>query len=254
MAPLVSVITVCLNNSKTIKDCLNSVRVQTYQNIEHIIVDGGSTDGTLKIIDEFRSDHAKVVSEPDFGVYDAMNKGLLLANGDIVCFLNSDDRYVDENVIDAVVTHFAVTGADTVLADVNFFDPRRPHLIVRKYPACRFKPTFLKFGWMPPHPGFFARRKIYDQYGSFDVSYTIAGDFEFIARVFSSDRISYSYLNKAAVSMATGGISTSGLKSKITLNREVMRACKQNGIRTNWLCLMMKYPLKIWDLTFLKPV
>ncbi|QPI86681.1 glycosyltransferase [Rhodobacterales bacterium HKCCA1288] len=244
----------CLNNSKTISDCLNSVRLQTYRNIEHIIIDGGSTDGTLKIVERFLSDRVKVVSEPDFGVYDAMNKGLLLATGDIVCFLNSDDRYIDENVIDEVVSHFSSAGPDIVLADVNFFDPRRPQRIIRKYPAFRFNPSSLKFGWMPPHPGFFCRRKIYDKFGSFDVSYKIAGDFDFIARVFSSDRISYSYLNKVAVSMATGGISTSGLKSKITLNREVMRACKQNRIRTNWLFLMMKYPLKMWDMIFVKPL
>ena len=252
MTPLVSVITVCRNSSATIRECLESVRVQSYPKIEHIIIDGESSDGTLKIIEKYRGHPLMVVSEADFGIFDAMNKGLRYASGEIICFLNSDDYYRDDNVLDDVVSHFNQVKCDIVLGDIEFFDLRRPLRIVRKYSAQRFKPYRLKFGWMPPHPGFFARKSVYNEFGLFDNSYRIAGDFEFISRVFSSQDIEFSYLKRVVVKMAVGGISTAGLKSKVQLNREVMRACRRNGIKTNWLYLMMKYPVKLWDMISIK--
>lgn len=252
-APIVvSVITVCKDSAHVIDHCLRSVADQSYSFIEHIVVDGGSTDDTLKVIERFQGRSVRVVSEADFGIYDAMNKGLRYASGEIICFLNSDDYYRDDKVLDDVVSHFNQVKCDIVLGDIEFFDLRRPLRIVRKYSAQRFKPHRLKFGWMPPHPGFFARKRVYNEFGWFDNSYRIAGDFEFISRVFSSQDIEFSYLKRVVVKMAVGGISTAGLKSKVQLNREVMRACRMNGIKTNWLYLMMKYPVKLWDMISIK--
>lgn len=246
----ISVITVCKNNVNFIDKCLRSVADQSYENLEHVIIDGGSTDGTLGLIQKYYGKRNIIVSEPDKGIYDAMNKGLKFASGDVICFLNADDHYANDNVIGDIATQFLNGDPDIILADVEYFNHRRPTKIVRKYPAHRFKKDRLKFGWMPPHPGFFATRKIYEKYGFFDDSYKIAGDFEFIARVVSSENFDIMYLNKVAVKMAVGGVSTSGLKGKIILNKEVMRACRQNGIRTNWFFLMMKYPMKLWDIVF----
>lgn len=248
----VSVITVCYNSAKSINRSITSVLEQSHEDVELVIIDGGSTDGTLEVVNKHLDTRVKVVSEPDSGIYDAMNKGLRNASGDIVCFLNSDDYYVDETVLSEVVARINNNVCDIVLGDVDFFDPRRPQNIVRKYPARRFKLERLKFGWMPPHPGFFARRKIYDKHGFFDDAYKVAGDFEFVARIFSASKIDFIYLDRVVVRMSLGGVSTSGLASKILLNREVMRACKQHGIRTNWLFLMVKYPLKLWDMMFFK--
>lgn len=250
----VSVITVCYNSAASISRSISSVLAQSHTDLELIIIDGGSTDRTLEVVKEYNDARITVVSESDTGIYDAMNKGLSIASGDIICFLNSDDYFFDNKVLRSVVEKFNNDGCDIVLGDVVYFDPRRPQKIVRRYPARRFDLYNLKFGWMPPHPGFFARRKIYENFGFFDDTYRIAGDFEFIARVFSDAKIDFAYLDRVAVQMSTGGVSTSGLASKIRLNREVIRACKQHGIRTNWLLLMMKYPLKMWDMIFVKPL
>jgi glycosyltransferase involved in cell wall biosynthesis len=248
----VSVITVCYNSEKFIARSIESVLAQFHKDLELIIIDGGSTDKTLEVVKSYKDARIKFLSEVDFGIYDAMNKGLKIASGDIICFLNSDDYYADENVLTQVVMNFAENGYDILLGDIQFFNARRAQQLVRIYPARRFKANRLKFGWMPPHPGFFARRTVYENYGFFDVSYKVAGDFDFIARVFVDSKVEFSYLNRVVVKMAVGGVSTSGLVSKIRLNCEVMRACRQNGIRTNWLFLMMKYPLKIFDMVFKK--
>ncbi len=248
----ISVITVCKNNVTQIDKCLKSVTGQSYSNIEHVIIDGGSTDGTMGVIWKYYSKQNKIISEPDGGIYDAMNKGLKFASGDIICFLNADDHYVDDSVVGDIVTYFFNNDHDIVLADVEYFKSRRPTKVVRKYPAHRFKKSRLKFGWMPPHPGFFARRSVYEKFGFFDTNYKIAGDFDFIARVFQDDDIRYAYFSEPVVKMSVGGVSNSGLASKFLLNKEVLRSCRKNGIKTNWLFLMMKYPLKIWDVLRVK--
>lgn len=238
----------CFNSAATVSRCIQSVAKQTYDNIEHIVIDGASSDGTVDIIKSLNKDKKLIfISERDAGIYDAMNKGLRIISGEIVCFLNSDDQFYDENVLSSIASMMEQKGCDALLADVVFVESDARDRIVRHYPARRFRPSLLKFGWMPPHPGFFARRSVYEKFGFFDTSYKIAGDFDFIARVFQDDDTRYDYFSEPVVKMSVGGVSNSGLASKILLNKEVLRSCRKNGINTNWLFLVMKYPLKIWD-------
>ena len=244
----VTVITVCFNSASTLGRTLTSVFDQDYKNFEYIVIDGGSSDGTLDILDSFRSSLHCVISEPDKGIYDAMNKGLERATGDIVCFLNADDEYATQDVFSRVVEIMSKESADALIGDVDFFHEKNPSRIVRRYRSERFKPSRLAWGWMPAHPAFFLRREIYQRVGGFDASYRIAGDFEHIVRIFSESTLRYRYCSKVLVRMQTGGVSTSGWKSKVLLNREVLRACRENGVSTNIFKVLSKYPLKLMEL------
>lgn len=243
----VSIITVAYNAEATIGDTLRSVAAQSYPDIEHIVIDGASRDGTMAIVDEYRSRLAQVVSEPDRGIYDAMNKGLRLATGDIVGFLNSDDYYAHDAAIDTVARAFAQPGLDAIFADARFIDPNRPDRIVRRYSSRHFRPGRIAWGWMPAHPTLYLRRIIYERFGEFRTDFRIAGDFEFIARVFGRHNIRYRYLPEVLVTMRTGGISTSGLRGTALLNREVLRACRLNEIPTNYFKIGSKYLFKLLE-------
>jgi glycosyltransferase involved in cell wall biosynthesis len=220
------------------------VRSQTYNNIEHIIVDGASVDDTLKIIESEWSSIIKVVSEKDRGIYDAMNKGVQLATGDVVAFLNADDYYKDVNVLARVAAAMQVDQLDAAYGDVEFFRPSQPDSVVRLYNSERFSVERLGWGWMPAHPALFVRRALFERYGLFSIDYFIAGDFEFIARIFSNPELRYRYLSASLVCMQMGGVSTSGWRATLLLNCEMMRACRSNAIPTNWFKMLMRYPLK----------
>jgi len=244
----VSIITVVWNNKDTIKDAIDSVLSQTYQDIEYIIVDGASSDGTVKIIESYGDKIAKFISEPDKGLYDAMNKGIKLATGDIVGILNSDDFYIDSEVIEKVVKEFESTQVDSVYADLVYVKPDNLDKVVRYYDSSHFNPDKFSYGWMPAHPTFFVKRWVYEKYGLFKTDYKIAADFEILARFLYTNHISYSYLNKVLIKMRVGGVSTQGLKSNYILNKEILRACEENGIQTNWFKVLSKYPRKILEL------
>lgn len=243
----VSIVTVAYNSEATIADTLRSVAAQSYRDIEHIVIDGASRDGTLSIIDAHRSQLAQAVSEPDRGIYDAMNKGLRLATGDVVGFLNSDDYYAHDTAIETIVRAFAQPGIDAVFADARFIDPDRPGKVIRRYSSRRFHPGRIAWGWMPAHPTLYLRRAVYERYGGYRTDFRIAGDFEFIARVFGHHDIRYRYLPEVLVTMRTGGISTSGLRGTMLLNREVLRACRLNRIPTNYFKIGSKYLLKLLE-------
>lgn len=240
----VSVITVCFNNFETLERTLQSVISQDWHNVEHILIDGGSTDGTLAIVDRYRCHLAYFVTEPDDGIYDAMNKGLAVASGDIVCTLNADDFYISSETISQVVLKMQESNLDVLMGDVEFFRSKNPDRVVRRYRSDRFKPQRLSWGWMPAHPALFLRRSVVDRVGKFKKDYRIAGDFEYIVRVFRDPKLCYEYLPRTIVRMQHGGISNSGLFSKILLNLEVMRACRENGLKTNLFKILAKYPLK----------
>lgn len=244
----VSVITVCYNSAATLARTISSVADQVWSRVEHIVVDGGSTDGTLAVIDGFRPRLAHVLSEPDEGIYDAMNKGLALAAGDVVAFLNSDDHYVDAGVLARVCRAMADSDLDAAFGDVAYFRAEAPQRIVRRYNSGRFHPGLLAYGWMPAHPALFVRRAVFDRVGRFRTDYSIAGDFEFIVRAFGDGRLKYAYLPEVLVHMCLGGISTAGWRSRVLLNREILRACRANGISTNILKIYAKYPLKVLEL------
>lgn len=243
--PTISVVTVCFNSAATIEASLQSVATQTWDAREHIVIDGGSTDATLAIVERYHAGLSHVVSEPDRGIYDAMNKGLAVATGDVVAFLNSDDRYVDSDVLTVVAQTFLRDNVEAVFGDVDFVRPDDPDMVVRRYSSSRFQPSRLKMGLMPAHPALFMRRSVFDRVGPFKPAYRIAGDFEFVARAFGGGRLPYTYLPQVMVRMRTGGASTSGLRSTMKLNVEILRACRENGIQTNPLQLTMRYPAKL---------
>jgi glycosyltransferase involved in cell wall biosynthesis len=246
----VSVITACYNSARTIADTIRSVSSQSYRNIEHVVVDGGSRDGTLDIIAARRASIAKLIPGPDNGIYDALNKGLAESSGDIIGFLHSDDIYADDDVIECVAQEFSAHPLDAVYGDLAYIRNDDLDRIVRVYYSGRFRPSRIAWGWMPAHPALFLARKVFDTFGRFKTDYTIAGDFEFVARIFSTPGFKYRYLPKVLVKMRMGGVSTKGWKSTVTLNREVLRACRENGIDSNYLKILSKYPAKALEFLF----
>lgn len=246
--PVISVITVCFNDSSTLGLALQSVVDQDWPRIEHVVIDGGSTDGTLEILDQYRPHLAQVVSEPDNGIYDAMNKGLDLATGDIICFLNADDQYTSNMVLTEVATEMQKQKLDALMGDVSFFHASDPSRTVRRYRSDRFSPEQLAFGWMPAHPALFLTKGVIQRVGRFRTDYRIAGDFEFIVRIFHRQWLRYRHYPKVLVRMQTGGTSTSGWRAKILLNREVLRACRENGLHTNIFKILSKYPMKLLEM------
>ena len=248
----VSIITVVRNGESTIQDALDSVLSQKYDNIEYIIVDGGSTDGTVKIIKKVVKRYPirsiKFINETDEGIYDAMNKGIRLATGDIVGILNADDFYINNNTISTVVNTIMTENVDSVFADLVYVRAADLDKIVRFYKSSTFHPKKMAYGWMPPHPTFFVKKKIYDHYGLFKTDYRIAADYEIIARFLVKNKVSYSYIPQVLVKMRTGGLSTKNLKSNWILNKEILRACNENGIKTNLFKICSKYFTKIFQL------
>lgn len=240
----ISVITVCYNSGKTIGQTLRSVREQTYGEIEHIIVDGGSTDNTLAGVAAEGAHIATLISEKDNGIYDAMNKGIQLATGDVVAFLNADDFYKDRGVLARVAKVMQFEKLDVLYGDVEFFRHDKQHVVARRYNSGRFTVKRLGWGWMPAHPALFVRRTLFERYGNFRTDYRIAGDFEFIVRIFRLSDLRHRHLPETLVRMQMGGVSTSGWRSTLQLNREMMRACRDNAIPTNWFKLLVRYPLK----------
>jgi glycosyltransferase involved in cell wall biosynthesis len=213
-------------------------------------VDGGSTDGTLEIIAARRASIAALIPGPDRGIYDALNKGLAVATGDIIGFLHADDVYAADDVIGRVVQDFSAHAVDAVYGNVAFVRADDLERVVRVYRSQRFRPSRIAWGWMPAHPALFLSRRVFERFGAFKTDYAIAADFEFVARIFSSPGFSYRYLPKVLVKMRMGGISTKGWRSTVTLNREVLRACRENGIRSNYLKILSKYPAKALEFLF----
>jgi Glycosyltransferases involved in cell wall biogenesis len=246
MRPSISVITPVYNGASTIADCLKSIGSQT-QACEHIVVDGASNDNTLEVVKKFRH-VARVISEPDKGIYDAMNKGIADATGDIVGVLNADDFYIDDQVLAKVADAFDAHPVDAVFADMVYVRPQNLDKIIRYYSGANFSLGKFAYGWMPPHPTFFVKRECYLKYGYFKVDYRIAADFELLARFMVKHRISYYYLPRVIIKMRTGGVSTRNFNSNLILNREVLRACKENGVATNMLKIYSKYLIKCMQL------
>lgn len=242
-----SIITVAYNARDTIAATLESVAAQTHQHIEHIVVDGASTDGTLEIIQQNGKHVARLISEPDKGIYDAMNKGLGLATGEVIGFLNADDVYADDGVLQRVAEIMVRNDLDALFGDAEFVNPARPTRSVRRYRSEHFRPDRIAWGWMPAHPSLFLRRGVYERFGNFRTDYRIAGDFELIARIFHDGTLKYRHVPEVWVRMRTGGVSTGGWRNTVLLNREVLRACRENHIPTNLTKILSKYPVKLFE-------
>ena len=245
--PKVSIITVVRNNVRTIRDCIESVLSQTYP-VEYIVIDGCSTDGTSAIIEEYKCKITRIVTEPDDGLYDAMNKGIRLATGDIVGILNSDDFYSDATVIETVVHEFVKRQVDSVFADLVFVASDDTKKIIRYYDCSNFSPDRFAYGWMPAHTAFFVKRGCYEQFGLYKTNYSIAADYELLVRFLWKHRLSYCHIPRVIIKMRTGGISTRNLRSNWILNQEIVRACAENGLRTNLWKVYSKYFMKIFQL------
>lgn len=244
----VSIITVCFNSEKTIEDTLHSVASQTYSNIEYILVDGGSKDSTNDIIKKYHSIIATHISESDAGLYDAMNKGVSLASGDVIGILNSDDVFFDENVIDDVVNCFG-DGVNGVYADVGFYDEQLQRKN-RHYSSSEFVKEKFARGFMPAHPSCYLRKEVYDRIGLYSLKYKIASDYDLLLRAFYLPDTKYTYLPRELVKMRVGGVSTSGLMSNYILNKEILMSCKLNGVKSNWIYVLSKYPSKLLGFLF----
>jgi glycosyltransferase involved in cell wall biosynthesis len=244
----VSVITVSLNNERTIARTLRSVAMQSYKSVEHILIDGFSTDGTLNVVANTPNRVAVLLSEKDQGIYDAMNKGLAQVSGDIVCFLNADDQYSSANVLSLVASRIREHSLDALIGDVGYFLSKDPSHLVRRYRSSRFNPDRLAWGWMPAHPALFLHRRVIERVGKFRTDYRIAGDFEFIIRVFHRQAVRYEIIPEILVHMQSGGASTGGWRSKVLLNKEVLRACRENGLNTHMLKILSKYPAKLLEM------
>lgn len=239
----VSIITVVFNNRKTIKDTIVSVLSQSYQDIEYIIIDGASNDGTFDIINEFKDNVSKVVSEPDRGIYDAMNKGLRLASGDIIGILNGDDTYRDSDVVLNVVKEFHMSNADAVYGDLDYVDFDDISKVKRKWRSGRYKKNSFLWGWVPPHPSFFVSRKVYEKYGLFREDIPISADYEIMLRFIHRFQISVSYLPKVLVKMRQGGVSSANLRNRLAGNKEHYYAWRINGLDPYFFTIRLK-PLR----------
>ena len=242
-----SVITVAFNSEKTILETINSVKNQDHSDIEYIFVDGQSGDRTLEIIRANSQSNYKVISEPDCGIYDAMNKGLQISTGEVIAFLHSNDLFFSSSTVSKVNNIFELDKLDALYGDINYFVGNKTENVVRRYKSHRFSPSMIGWGWMPAHPSLFLHRRVYEKYGYFKTDYKIAADYEFVARIFHENSLKYQYLPEVLVNMRMGGVSTGGLLNSIQINKEVLRACRENNIPTNIFKILSKYPAKLID-------
>lgn len=240
MNPKVSIITVCYNSSKTIEDTIKSVLSQNYKNIEYIIIDGLSTDKTLDIINKYKNEIALIVSEKDNGLYDAINKGISLANGEIVANLNSDDFYIDENVISDVVEKFKKENTDLLYSDLYYVEEENTNNITRFWKSGEYKKGAFYKGWMPPHPTFFVKKEIYNKYGVFNLKLKSAADYEIMLRFIHKYECTVSYLSRVTIRMRVGGVSNASLSNRIKANREDKLAWKINGLKPKPFTFILK--------------
>lgn len=245
-----SLITATYNREHTIVRALTSIRNQTYKNVQLVVVDGGSSDNTIDLISGLMSSNDYVHSGPDNGIYDALNKGLELASGDVVAFLHSDDLYFDENVLSNVANIFLDDTIDIVYGDACFFTGMDENNIHRRYKSDLLTFKNLSWGKMPAHPAMFCRREVFEEVGRFKIDYEIAADYEFLCRLVKNTNFKSQYVNKIFVKMQSGGASKISLKNTLLLNQEVYRAIKSNGMYTNYFMILSKYLTKL--LQFLK--
>ncbi len=252
----ISVVTACFNSYTTIEATIQSVIGQKYSNIEHIIIDGGSSDNTHSILNRYKCNFSHLIIERDDGIYDAMNKGIQLSSGDVICLLNSDDVFASDDVLSRVALEFTQhPRAEALLSNITHVDtddlwgePLR--IGSTKY----FAPWHLRFGFNPPHPGLFLRSEVYKKYGLFELGYSISADYEYIVRLFVTRRINYVKTNIHSVIMREGGVSTSGWSSTHIISKEMVRACLKNNVMTNYLLVSLRLPIKLVTQVWLRKI
>ncbi len=226
----ISIITATYNNQKTVEQTIQSVLNQTYANIEYIIIDGQSTDKTLTIVQKYKSRISKFISEADKGIYDALNKGVEIATGEVIGFLHADDFYTDESIVGKIAEIFKTQNTDSVYGDLEYVSASNTKKTIRHWKAGQFNFKELKKGWMPPHPTFYVKKTIYEKYGNFNLNYKIAADYDLILRFLGKYKISTTYLPQVLVKMRWGGASNRSLSNIIQKSKEDYFALKKNKI------------------------
>ena len=240
----VSIVTAVKNGAPVIGETLRSVEAQSYSNIEHVVIDGASTDGTREVVLREGKRVAVMRSAQDRGVYDAFNSGLMAASGDVIGFLNAGDTYEHAQAVAHIAAVFDDPKVDAVFGNLVITDPDQPDHILRHYRADGFKPSDLAMGMMPPHPTLFLRRRVYDTFGGYDPQYVIAGDFDLCLRIFLKGQTAFRHVPETLVRMPAGGLSNRGWRSIVANTREIRAACAANGVSTSLPRLMIRLPLK----------
>ena len=236
----VSIITVCFNSIKTIERTILSVLSQDYPEIQYIIVDGGSTDGTLEVIGKYKDRINGFITGKDQGIYDAINKGIAKTSGEVIGILNADDVYTSKQVITRVVHAFREKGTDSIYGDLEYVSREEEGKVIRYWKSEPFRKELFLQGWMPPHPTFFVKKECYDRFGLFNIDFRISADYELMLRFLYKYGISTAYLPEVLVKMSVGGVSNRTLFSRIQANREDRRAWKINGLKPSSFTLIIK--------------
>ncbi len=239
----ISIITITYNSAKSLPRALESVRSQTYGDIEHIIVDGASTDGTKELIEAYAAAHKNVhwISEPDKGIYNALNKGIHMATGDVIGFLHSDDKFYSQDTIAHIAAAFASSKADVVYGDLEYCKGEK---VTRSWKSNTFNPRSLKYGWMPPHPTMYVRREVYKQVGEYDSWFRISADYDMILRIFTAGYKTH-YIPQVLVSMETGGASNKNTKARLSKTQEDYIVLRKNNVGAGYVTVACKQLRKV---------
>jgi len=228
----ISIITATFNSSESLKSCIDSVVMQDYSSIEYIIIDGKSSDSTTEIVKNYQATYSyiKMVSENDSGIYDALNKGLALATGDVIGFLHSDDLFPSNTIISELATKINDNNLDGIYGDLQYVTKENTNKIIRIWKSCDFRPELLKKGWMPAHPTLIIKKQVYLKHGFFNKSYKISADYDFMLRIFKDSNLKFGYLPKVVTKMRVGGVSNRSIKNIIKKTKEDYRAVRSNNI------------------------
>lgn len=247
--PKISIITVCYNSAETIANTLHSVASQTYPNFEHIVIDGNSKDKTAAIVRAWTAHSVRLVSEPDKGIYDAMNKGIALSRGEYIGFLNADDFFADAEVLGKIAARLVGGKLDVVFSALDVVAQDNPKRILRKYNVSKYSRFWLRIGMMPAHPTFYCRKECYAWLGAnpYRTDYFIAADFELLVRLLLTHPLVWGFMDITSVKMREGGVSSRNIQARLLLNREIIRACRENGLYTNSLLLTLKFPFRLLE-------
>jgi glycosyltransferase involved in cell wall biosynthesis len=241
----VTIITVTFNSERTVENTIRSVLSQKYKDKEYIIIDGGSTDSTVNIINKFRKKINKIVVEKDQGVYDAINKGINLSKGLVISILHSDDIYKNAFVLSDVVKKFNYNQKNSIVIGDTSYLQKKFFFFKRYYSSSFFNHWMMRLGYSPPHPSTFIRKNVYTKYGMYNNKYKIAGDFEFFLRVLFNKRLSYILVKKCYVLMRPGGVSDRGMKSYFKTSLEILRALRENRVYSNIFLILLRFPIKL---------
>ncbi len=243
----VTVITVCYNSAATIRDTIESVLSQDYGDVEYILIDGCSKDNTLDIISEYSDRVAKIVSEPDKGLWDAMNKGVQLSTGECFCFINSDDFFAHASVITRMANRLTQSKADAVFGYVDIVDPAVTTRIIRRYRIAHCNKTLFRLGMMPAHPGLLCKRSLFEEHGGFVLDDKLPQDFELLVRYLAKGNMKAKLLPEVIVKMRNGGVSNRSFLDRIKRIEALVASCRINGIWTSALVVPFKYPFKLFE-------